>query len=76
MGYYLAPGFTMLAEVWNGTSWTISNPSLPAGGSDGLLNGVSCTAADACVAVGAYAAGGEEGQEAEDKCEGGHEDGS
>jgi hypothetical protein len=41
-----------LAEVWNGSSWTIQstpNPTSPVGGS---LSGVSCTASDACTAVG------------------------
>jgi hypothetical protein len=43
-----------LSEVWNGTSWTIAatpNPT-PRHGSAFLLDGVSCTAPDACRAVG------------------------
>jgi hypothetical protein len=54
VGYYLTPSYTVLAEVWNGTSWTIDNPSLPAGGSGGYLGGVSCTPGGSCIAVGDY----------------------
>jgi hypothetical protein len=42
----------MLAEIWNGTSWTIKNTPDPPGGSDSFLAGVSCTAATACTAAG------------------------
>src|SRR5215510_4385779 len=45
-----------VAEQWNGTRWTIqTTPSPPQGG--GSLNGVSCTSASACTAVGASNAG-------------------
>src|SRR5215467_5097227 len=45
-----------VAERWNGTRWTIqTTPSPPRGG--GSLNGVSCTSASACTAVGASNAG-------------------
>jgi hypothetical protein len=40
-----------VAERWNGTRWTIQpTPNPPQGG--GFLNGVSCTSASACTAVG------------------------
>jgi hypothetical protein len=39
---------TPLAERWNGTAWVIQ--TLPAG--SGILSGLSCTAANACTAVG------------------------
>lgn len=40
-----------LAEVWDGTAWTITSlPSVPAGSP--ALAAVSCTAANACSAVG------------------------
>ncbi|MBV8915957.1 MAG: hypothetical protein JOZ05_23315, partial [Acetobacteraceae bacterium] len=44
-----------LAESWNGTSWTIqpTNPAFTS--SDTLFNGVSCTSASACLAVGQVA---------------------
>ncbi len=42
-----------LAEVWNGTSWAVQ-PTPNPGGTDDQLSGVSCTAADACTAVGSY----------------------
>jgi hypothetical protein len=44
-----------LAETWDGATWTIiatPNPRDGANGSD--LNGVSCSATNACVAVGGY----------------------
>lgn len=44
-----------LAEVWNGTSWQIQSTPAPAGATSSELSGVSCTAADACTAVGSYA---------------------
>jgi hypothetical protein len=40
------------AEVWNGTSWSVSDPPTPSG-SGGNLNGVSCNATS-CTAVGSY----------------------
>jgi hypothetical protein len=42
-----------LAERWNGTSWKIQPTPNPAG-SGIALNGVSCTAASVCTAVGGY----------------------
>ena len=39
-----------LAARWNGTSWSVGR----AGGSYGFLNGVSCTVAAVCTAVGQY----------------------
>ncbi len=40
-----------LAEYWNGSTWAIQ--STPNGtGSDSMLNGISCTSATACTAVG------------------------
>ena len=42
-----------LAEVWNGTSWTMQAPAVPNGGF-AELTGVSCTSATSCTAVGNY----------------------
>jgi hypothetical protein len=40
-----------LAELWNGTTWkVVPTPNPP--GNDIVLSGVSCTAPDACTAVG------------------------
>jgi hypothetical protein len=45
-----------VAERWNGTRWAIqATPNPPQGG--GFLNGVSCTSASACTAVGTSNAG-------------------
>jgi len=42
-----------LAERWNGTKWSIQHtPNPPTSGSNILLQGVSCTSASACTAVG------------------------
>jgi hypothetical protein len=43
--------FLTVAEVWDGTSWTLRstpNPSM----SDDLLRGVSCGASQTCLAAG------------------------
>jgi hypothetical protein len=44
----------LIAEGWDGTSWTTENPPDPPGGSSGDLNGVACTSPKACTAVGYY----------------------
>ena len=50
------PGATTLAESWDGNTWSIQHtPNPPKGG--GELNGVSCTSASACTAVGNSNAG-------------------
>ena len=41
-----------LAERWNGTSWKIQPVPNPAGATGTQLSGVSCSAANACTAVG------------------------
>lgn len=49
-----------LAERWNGTAWSVQEPSLPAGATDkgsldtASLDGVSCGSATACMAVGDF----------------------
>lgn len=44
-----------IAETWNGTAWSVSVPVVPAGATSSRLTGISCTAANACTAVGTYA---------------------
>ncbi|MGA2210704.1 MAG: hypothetical protein ABSH30_13810 [Acidimicrobiales bacterium] len=47
-----------LAESWNGKSWTVQATPNPAGAQESAtLSGVSCTAANACTAVGEYTNG-------------------
>jgi hypothetical protein len=41
-----------LAEAWNGTSWSIQTTPNPSGAHGMFLNGVSCSSAEACTAVG------------------------
>ncbi len=44
--------FVTLAEVWNGTAWSIESTPNPAGSTDSALLGVWCSSATACTAVG------------------------
>jgi hypothetical protein len=59
VGYYDNSSFgnpaLTLAERWNGSSWTIQPTPNPAGATQSVLSGVSCTAATSCTAVGYYA---------------------
>jgi hypothetical protein len=43
-----------LAEVWNGSTWTVTPTVNPAGTTQALLNSVSCISANACTAAGYY----------------------
>ena len=45
---------TILAESWDGTSWTVYFVPDPAGSQFPSLTGVSCTSATYCEAVGSY----------------------
>ena len=45
---------TTLAERWNGSSWSIQSTPNPTGANGIQLNGVSCSSATACTAVGLY----------------------
>src|SRR5690242_12727777 len=44
----------IMAEAWNGSSWSVMPAPPPAGARRSFLNGVSCTSATACTAVGSY----------------------
>ncbi len=46
-----------LAERWNGVAWTIEPTPDPTGATRSWLNGVSCSSASACMAVGSSSAG-------------------
>jgi hypothetical protein len=55
VGYFVVgSSFKPLAERWNGTVWAIQETPSPTEGTSISLSGVSCTAAEACVAVGKY----------------------
>jgi hypothetical protein len=47
-----------LGEAWNGMSWSVIPTANPPGATSSGLNGVSCTAANACTAVGTYVESG------------------
>jgi hypothetical protein len=44
----------LLAETWDGTSWSATLLPTPAGGSVPALAAISCATSDVCVAVGNY----------------------
>lgn len=48
-------GETPLAEFFNGSSWSVIPPATPAGAASFSLNGVACTSASNCYAVGSSA---------------------
>ncbi len=52
--YYGSSGELPLAELWNGSSWTIRPPPTPSEGSNDVLSYVQCATAKACMAVGSY----------------------
>jgi hypothetical protein len=41
----------LMAEVWNGTSWSVQ-PAITPNGADSFLAGVACSAPGVCTAVG------------------------
>lgn len=43
-----------LAELWNGTTWSVLPTPTPTGATGSALGGVSCATASACAAVGYY----------------------
>ena len=43
-----------LAEVWNGTAWSLKEPLNPTGAKGSSLSGISCKTSEACMAVGRY----------------------
>jgi hypothetical protein len=47
------PGGT-LAEKWNGTNWSVVTSPDPSGSTGAILNGVACSSAKSCLAVGDY----------------------
>jgi len=42
----------MLAERWNGRTWSIQDMPAPAGVPDPSINGLSCSSSKFCIAVG------------------------
>jgi hypothetical protein len=52
--YSKGTGNLSLAEGWNGTAWKIQTTPNPTGATSINLSAVSCSAANACTAVGGY----------------------
>jgi hypothetical protein len=48
------PPGVALAEVWNGTSWSVHSPAAVPGSTASPLTGVACTSTKSCMAVGYY----------------------
>src|SRR5579863_2786794 len=46
-----------MAQHWDGTSWSMQQIVLPSDATFAFLDGVSCPAANSCIAVGGYLAG-------------------
>ena len=42
------------AEIWNGETWSLQEPPSPTGATTTWPNGVSCTSASACTAIGYF----------------------
>jgi hypothetical protein len=57
VGYYenSASAHVPLAESWNGSTWSVQSMPNPTSGTEIRMEGVSCTAATECTAVGFYA---------------------
>jgi hypothetical protein len=49
--------FVSLAQVWNGSGWTVVTTPNPGAGTSGQFEGVSCAGANFCVAVGEWYTG-------------------
>jgi len=60
VGYFRDPSELVkpLTEHWDGGKWEILPTPIPSGAVAGQLNGVSCTSASACTAVGSSDGGG------------------
>jgi hypothetical protein len=43
-----------LAERWNGTAWSLQSMLNPSGARTTRMDGVSCSSATACMAIGYY----------------------
>jgi hypothetical protein len=57
--YHASTETLSLAELWNGTSWTIQKTANASGASSTVLNGISCAnTTSACTAVGYAITGG------------------
>ena len=46
-----------LADVWDGSTWTLWGPTLPSGAAAGVFNGVKCVTSASCFAVGTWTNG-------------------
>lgn len=53
-GYTSTAGPVPLAERWDGSTWSIQTTPVPTGANFSILDGVSCTSATNCMAVGSY----------------------
>jgi hypothetical protein len=49
-------GLNAFVEHWDGASWSIASAPVPTDNFGSMLTGISCSAANACMAVGSYQA--------------------
>lgn len=56
VGYYYdgTGDVLMVAEHWNGSTWSIQTMPNPAGSTDNLLSSISCASATSCTTTGEY----------------------
>lgn len=57
VGSYLnvsAKALVPLAEIWNGSSWSVQSTPSPSGAKESYLESVSCVSSTECTAVGSY----------------------
>jgi hypothetical protein len=62
VGSYLSKSLETktLAEIWNGTAWSLQSSPNPTGSTSNPLVGVSCSSSTACTSVGSFLESGNE----------------
>ena len=58
VGYAAGTAFQPIAEIWNGTNWTMQSVPSPSPTLNSKFNGISCTSTTSCIAVGGAYSGG------------------
>lgn len=53
-GFFHDAVLTGVIEFWNGSRWHVQNPNITASSDSSVFNGVSCTTATNCTAVGSF----------------------
>ncbi len=53
-GFFSEAVLTGVIEFWNGSRWRVQNPNISASNDSNVFNGMSCTTATNCTAVGSF----------------------